>query len=72
MLHIPRSLIFWKLFQNIWLPRKKEKREGGKEGKGEEKTFGEEKYILPRRNRKRRRKIFGEGKYLVHTRARAV
>ena len=59
LLHIPRSLIFWKLFENIWLQRKRKK-------EMEEKKKREKKKHLEKKNiffcggiEKQRRKIFG-------------
>ena len=53
LLHIPRSLFFWKLFQNIWLQRKRKKEK-------EEKKEREKRNIFFRGGiEKQRRKIFG-------------
>ena len=52
LLHIPRSLIFWKLFENIWLQRKRKKEK-------EEKKEREKRNIFFRGGiEKQRRKIF--------------
>ena len=59
MLYIPRSLIFWKLFENIWLQRKRKKR-WRKRRKGRRKKHLEKKNIFFCGGiEKQRRKIFG-------------
>ena len=58
LLHIPRSLIFWKLFKNIWLQRKR-KKDMEEKKKMEKKEHLEKKNIFFCRGiEKQRRKIF--------------